>query len=115
MRDKGLVSGAEEAGLCLGVITGVHRSGTTILGQFARIHRGVSVLHEPFNPRYGDRDVKRVFPAARLRSGISSASTTMLGIPRLRASSCTCESRLPSPAVMMPATGGSREVVSGRM
>ena len=68
MRDKGLVSGAEEAGLCLGVITGVHRSGTTILGQFARIHRGVSVLHEPFNPRYGDRDVKRVFPAARLRS-----------------------------------------------
>ena len=43
----------------------------------------------------------------------SASSTTTFGIPRLRASNCTCDSELPSPRVRMPAIGGSSGVVDG--
>jgi hypothetical protein len=52
-------------------------------------------------------------PSLRRSSGSSAGSTATFGMPRLRASSCTCESGLPAPAVRMPATGGSSDTVSG--
>ena len=55
-----------------------------------------------------------VRPMCGSSSGSRCSSTPTFGIPRLRASSCTWDSGLPSPAVRMPATGGRSAVVSGR-
>ncbi len=52
-------------------------------------------------------------PTRSRTSGSTSSPTTTLGMPRLRASSCTWESELPSPSVRMPETGGRSESVSG--
>ncbi|WP_156493872.1 hypothetical protein, partial [Alcanivorax sp. HI0007] len=44
------------------VITGMHRSGTTIIGEFLRRAPSVSVIHEPFNRTFGEERVEHDYP-----------------------------------------------------
>lgn len=44
------------------VVTGMHRSGTTLVGRILARHAGVQVVHEPLNPAYGLVGVDRVYP-----------------------------------------------------
>lgn len=44
------------------VVTGMHRSGTTLTGQILSKYKGLHVIHEPLNKHYGLSGVDRVYP-----------------------------------------------------
>lgn len=52
--------GADPA--ALHVVTGMHRSGTTLVGRILAHHAGLRVIHEPLNPVYGLKGVDRFYP-----------------------------------------------------
>ena len=72
------------------------------------VHRARAARH-----RRGSRRAPRACPIAFSTRASCDSPITTLGMPRLRASSCTCESEEPSPRVRMPATGARSGVVSG--
>jgi hypothetical protein len=44
------------------VVTGMHRSGTTLLGRILSLYPGLHVIHEPLNREFGMRGVRHVYP-----------------------------------------------------
>ena len=44
------------------VVTGMHRSGTTLTGRILSHCPGVQVIHEPLNREYGLEEVRHVYP-----------------------------------------------------
>jgi Sulfotransferase family len=46
----------------LRAVSGMHRSGTTLVGRILARHAGVQVVHEPLNAGYGLAGVDRVYP-----------------------------------------------------
>lgn len=57
---RAVVPAADGAGLL--AVSGMHRSGTTLVGRILARHAGVRVVHEPLNARYGLAGVDRVYP-----------------------------------------------------
>lgn len=53
------------------VISGLHRSGTTFVGDILR-HAGVSIVHEPLNEDFGMSDVPMAYPFVESRSDACS-------------------------------------------
>lgn len=45
------------------IVTGMHRSGTTFVGEILRRYSGTAIIHEPLNQDYGLKDVLRVYPS----------------------------------------------------
>ncbi len=50
------------------IICGLHRSGTTLIGELLR-RSGVTVVHEPLNERFGVRDVPLAYPYVHAKGG----------------------------------------------
>ena len=44
------------------VVTGMHRSGTTLTGRILACFQEVQVIHEPLNSEYGLNEVRHVYP-----------------------------------------------------
>lgn len=60
----GLMNAArtEETGIRGLVVCGMHRSGTTFIGEILRRFDKTAVIHEPFNQVYGLSDIRYLYP-----------------------------------------------------
>lgn len=57
------------------VVSGMHRSGTTFIGEILRRYEGTSIIHEPFNQEYGLAEVPSVYPCDNEGAGETSLQT----------------------------------------